>query len=240
MSSVVEEKENKFVERKRRSYKTLHPKMAPPEYTDEDADDEASDQDYDSYDDTDENENEENENVHPKHVPANLMDYYLKEIGQSIYTKLHVGRESGAVHPIKMSIPWPVWSKIVDQMQEHGAEVKRPFFNDEEDGDEIKCQQCVCYIRKQQSAQKIFSRTNIAGKNSSFLTRITPEKRRRYSYSSTQMAVVVISNLTPITLTYLMMEQELHLSFFVQRYDGKGTAQSTCLQALADISLGKN
>ena len=122
-------------------------------------------------------------------------------------------------------------------MQEYGAEVKRPISHCGKDAEnENDSRQCVCYIRKQESAQRIFSRTHLGGKN--FLMKITPEKRRRYSYSSTQMACVIISNLTPITLTYLTKEQELHVSFFVQRYDGKGTAQSSCLQALADISMG--
>jgi len=180
---------------------------------------------------TDEDEDEDIENQSPvHHVPGRLVDYYLRGIAKSIHNKLNKGRESGAVSPIKELIPWQVWRKVVERMHEYGAEVKKTM-NDADDGDD---KQLVCYIRKQDAAERIFSHTRLGGKN--YLMKITAEKRSRYSYSSNTMACVIISNLTPITFTYLNAEQELYVSFFIQRYDSKGSAHSPCLQALVNIS----
>lgn len=182
---------------------------------------------YNSSPDENESEEEEEEEANIDYqVSERVIDYYLKCIARNIYKKLQ-GKESGAVHPLKEIIPRKIWLKIADRMREYGAETKKQVEGENET-------ELVCYIRKQEAAERIFSHTRLGGQN--YLMKITKEKRRRYSYCSTQMACVILSNLTPITFTYTT-QQELYVSFFIQRYDAKGAALSPCLQALADISM---
>jgi len=152
-----------------------------------------------------------------------LMDGYLKEVGIAMSAKLSRSRMTGLMSPVVLFIPYAIFRHLWVLGSGYGGDVEVI-----KKGEQIKL-----LVSKAETAAKLWSPARFSGQN--YLTKRhfdkVPENGRIIQHYAGKSRVVVTEK-TPLILTYSMKQQRVTTTFYVQRYDGNDFVRDANLQKL--------
>ena len=158
-----------------------------------------------------------------------MIDGYLKQIGKIFKRKLSRGNHTGLAPPETMYIPWGIMKYLCGLSKRYGCEIK-PITNSNK-----KKGKLVLTCNRVSTANKLFDTSRFNGEN--FLAKriyrkALNEQTKKNDLALQGSAEVVVSKNTPIQLTYKHDDNNLRITFYIQRYTADGYAVDASLQAL--------
>ncbi len=148
-----------------------------------------------------------------------MVDAYIKQIGHMIGNKLSRSRNTGLMSPISIFVPWSIFRHIFVLVVGYGGDIKSSE------------KKIVLTISSYNTAKKVFSPVRMLGKNCL--------KKRCYKYVKqngkrvsklTGRASVVVTEKSPIQLSYNRNQEIAVVSLYIQRYDENDFAVDLSLQ----------
>ena len=156
-----------------------------------------------------------------------LVDHYIKEIGGGMLNKLRRGKSTGIQTTNKISIPWQIMTNLMKLIKGYGGEVHVETKRKEKLLTiSIPSESCACKIwYPMRCGRNILSKRHYAKKP----TEIDGIKKQKFVYSG--VSKVVVTERTPITITFYTKTQRATTTFYVQRYDENNFVLDAALQS---------
>ena len=155
-------------------------------------------------------------------VSGPLVDVYVKEMGGIMFSKLCRGKATGIQSGSPVLIPWQIMVNIMLLTKGYGGSVEAKLKGGGKEKlftviiDTENCARKVYYLRR-------------CGKNLLSKRKFVKNADGNFVYSG--CCKIVVTRITPITISYYTKTQKASLSFYIQRYDDQDFALDAPLQS---------
>ena len=153
-----------------------------------------------------------------------MLDSYLKEIGKSMKNKLSRSKATGLVSPVSLFVPWSVFKHIVVLVGGYSGDVSTS-----------KNHVHTLTLSKMDSVRKLFSPARFTGETffaQRHFKKVPSKAGGKPKSVYNGKSQIVVTEGTPLTMSYSTKTERVTVTFYVQRYTDKDFAVDTSLQAL--------
>ena len=154
-------------------------------------------------------------------VSGPLVHTYIKEICSLMLNKLNRGKITGVQSASPVLIPWQVMVNLMYLLRGYGATVKTQQKKAKEKIFTVIVPSKIC-------GRKIWS---IKRCKKNFLSRKKYQSNETGMYEYSGRSAIVITERTPVVITYNRGKQKAGLSFYIQRYNNQDLTVDAMLQA---------
>ena len=159
-------------------------------------------------------------------VSGPMVVCYLKELGNQMHSKLTRGKITGIQSSSSILIPWQVMLNIMRLIKGYGGKVVAETKKNKEKLFTVTISHENCSGKVWHSKR---CGRNLLSKRKYSKQRTSEDPNKKFKYSG--CSKVVVTNSTPIIVSYQTKTQKAVMSFYVQRYDEQNYALDAALQA---------